>query len=175
MEPLVEVIVGVIGRAHGVRGAVRVELRTDEPTRRFAPGAIVRAETGEQQYTVDSARWHSQNFLVQFRELTDRAAAQAAAGTVLVSDVAADETPAAAGEFYDRQLIGLRVEAESGRVVGVVSGVLHPAGQDLLEVDTGAEVRLVPFVTQLVPVVDLAAGFIRVAEVPGLLTDAVSQ
>ena len=85
--------------------------------------------------------------------------------------MAADESPEEEGEFYDRQLIGLRVLDAAGTDVGEVTAVIHLPAQDGLEVQTEAGTRLIPFVTELVPEVDLAAGHVRLADVPGLITD----
>ncbi|GAB3622299.1 ribosome maturation factor RimM [Mariniluteicoccus endophyticus] len=165
-----EVIVGKVGRAHGIRGEVALELRTDEPERRFATGAVLRVEGARTTWTVESHRWHQDRLLVRFAELADRTAVEAVRGSVLVVDVPVDEAPTDAEEYYDRQLVGLDVLDASGERVGRVRGVLHLA-QDLLEVSTDGGVRLVPFVEALVPEVDLAAGHLRLADVKGLLED----
>lgn len=167
----VEVVVGIIGRAHALRGEVVIELRTDEPDRRFAVGQELRAEEGGRTFTVTSARYHSGRLLVTFAELVDRSAVEAARGTRLVLDVAVDEEPEDEGEFYDRQLVGLVVLDATGSQVGTVAAVVHLPGQDSLEVLTDQGPRLVPFVTALVPEVDLASGHLRLADVPGLLSD----
>ncbi len=171
MAKTVEVVVGVIGRAHGIRGDVTIDVRTDEPERRFAVGETLRAADGRRSFTVTSARDHSGRLLVHFAQLPDRTAAEAARGVLLVADVDPDERPEDDEEFYDRQLIGLAVRAADGSRVGTVTDVLHLPLQDTLEVDTDAGVRLVPFVTDLVPQVDLAAGEVHLADVPGLLVE----
>ena len=171
MSDTVEVIVGIVGRAHGIKGEVGIEVRTDEPERRFMPGAILRPEGGGPVLTVESARDHSGRLLVRFRECADRTAVERIRGTVLVVDVVDDERPADAEEYYDRQLVALRVLDAGGAEVGRVTHVVHLPEQDLLEIRTPAEVRLVPFVRALVPEVDLAAGTLRLADVPGLLSD----
>jgi 16S rRNA processing protein RimM len=165
------VVVGVIGRPHGVRGEVAVELRTDEPERRFAPGQVLCEDEGSRLFTVQSARDHAGRLLVRFAELVDRAAAEAVRGTLLVATVEHDERPAESGEFYDRQLIGLRARTRDGADVGMVGSVLHLPAQDVLEIETAAGTRLVPFVAALVPQVDLDAGYLTVADVAGLLDD----
>jgi 16S rRNA processing protein RimM len=167
----IEVVVGVIGRAHGVRGDVTIDVRTDEPDRRFAVGEVLRAEDGPGRFTVTAARDHSSRLLVHFDELSDRTVAEGARGTVLVADVDPDEVPDAEDEYYDRQLVGLAVRAADGTDVGRVTAVLHLPVQDTLEVDTAAGVRLIPFVSAVVPRVDLAAGELQLADVPGLLAD----
>jgi len=168
---VIEVVVGVIGRAHGVRGEVVVQPRTDEPERRFAPGQQLRAEGSATAFTVVSRRDHSGRMLVQFEGLSDRNAVEAVRGTVLVADVDEAAPPAEPGEYYDRQLIGLRAQTADGAPVGAVVGVLHLPSQDLLQIQTDSEVRLVPFVAALVPEVDLVAGTVTVSDLTGLLDD----
>jgi len=172
MAELIEVVVGVVGRAHGIRGDVTIDVRTDEPERRFAVGEVLRAEDSPRRFTVTSAREHSGRLLVHFDELPDRTAAEAARGTVLVADVDPDELPEDEDEFYDRQLVGLDVRAADGILVGTVTAVLHLLSQDTLEVRTSnGSTRLIPFVSAVVPVVDLARGELHLADLPGLLVD----
>jgi 16S rRNA processing protein RimM len=170
-ERAIEIVVGVIERPHGVRGEVAVELRTDEPERRFAPGQVLRDEGSTRRFTVRSARDHSGRLLVRFAELVDRAGAEAVRGTLLVAAVEPGERPAEPGEFYDRQLIGLRATTPDGAEVGRVASVLHLPAQDLLEIETATGLRLVPFVAPLVPDIDLEAGLLTIADVAGLLDD----
>jgi 16S rRNA processing protein RimM len=108
---------------------------------------------------------------VRFAELVDRAGAEAVRGTLLVAAVEPDERPAEPGEFYDRQLIGLRATTPDGAEVGTVASVLHLPAQDLLEIETAGGPRLVPFVAALVPDIDLEAGLLTIADVAGLLDD----
>ena len=167
----VEVVVGVVGRPHGVRGEVAVEPRTDEPDRRFAPGQQLRTEGSSRLLTVASMRRHDGRLLVRFAGLEDRTAVEAVRGARLVADVDPNERPAEPAEFYDRQLVGLRVQTPNAGVVGEVTAVLHLPSQDLLEIRTATDVRLVPFVTALVPEVDLDGGILTVADVAGLLSE----
>jgi 16S rRNA processing protein RimM len=165
----VNTVVGVIGRPHGVRGEVAVELRTDEPERRFAPGQVLLEEGGARQFSVRSVRNHSGRLLVSFAELVDRAGAEAVRGILLTAAVEPDERPTAPGEFYDRHLIGLRATTQEGAEVGRVRSVLHLPAQDILEIETAAGPRLVPFVEALVPDVDVEAGRLTVVNLTGLL------
>ena len=181
----VEVVVGRIGKAHGVRGEVSVEPRTDEPDRRFAVGAVlgVRTPRGDVPggadrpavVTVSRTRWHQSRLLVTFAEAEDRTAAEALRGLTLVADVDASETPADPEEFYDHQLVGCQVFTTDGRPVGEVADVLHGGGQDLLSVKTDLGEALVPFVSALVPTIDLAARRVEVADRPGLLSPAPDE
>jgi 16S rRNA processing protein RimM len=173
---MVDVVIGRIGKPHGLRGEVTVELRTDEPDRRFAVGTPIRAERPSgsaapwAELTVASTRWHQTTLLVRFEELPDRTTAEAARGLLLHVDVASDETPEDPEEFYDHQLVGLAAQGLDGETLGEVTAVVHGA-QDLLQVRTpdGRE-ALVPFVAALVPEVDLAAGRVVVADRPGLVS-----
>lgn len=175
MSESIEVVVGRIGKPHGIRGEVTVDVRSDEPDRRFADGAVLRVEaprgsafTGR-TLTVARTRWHQQTLLVAFEEVPDRNAAEAARGVVLHASVAADETPEDPEEFYDHQLVGLAVHDVDGTHLGEVTGLVHGA-QDLLQVRAvDGRDTLVPFVAALVPEVDLAGGRVVVADRPGLV------
>lgn len=170
MSNLVDVVVGVLGRAHGIKGEVSIEPRTDEPERRFSVGARVFVDGRSDVLTVASMRWANSKLLVRFAELPDRTAVEAARGWLLIARVPADETPDDEGEYYDRQLIGLRA-VMGGDDVGVVTDVIHLPAQDLLAIETSNGERLVPFVEALVPAVDLAEGTVTLAEIDGLLED----
>jgi 16S rRNA processing protein RimM len=172
----IDVVVGRVGKPHGIRGEVTVEVRTDEPDRRFPAGTALRVERPRGSaapwpvLTVAATRWHQTTLLVRFEELTDRTTAESARGLLLHADVSADESPEDPEEFYDHQLVGLLAEDLGGRALGEVSAVLHGA-QDLLQVRTpeGRE-ALVPFVAALVPEVDVPGGRVVVADRPGLVT-----
>jgi 16S rRNA processing protein RimM len=173
----IEVVVGRIGKPHGLHGEVTVEVRTDEPERRFALGTTVRAErprgaaSAWDELTVVATRWHRSTLLVRFEEVTDRTAAEASRGLLLHATVDASESPDDPEEFYDHQLVGLVAEDLDGRPLGEVAAVLHGA-QDVLQIRTpDGRDALVPFVTALVPEVDLMGGRVVVADRPGLVTE----
>lgn len=163
------IVVGRIGRAHGVRGDTVVDVRTDVPERRFALGARLRTDPDRGALTIAAVRWHSGRLLVRFEGVDDRGAAEALRGTELA--IPADEAGEAGPDaWWDRDLVGLRVELSDGTAVGEVVDVLHPAGPDLLSVrrPDGAEV-LVPFVAAIVPEVDVAGGRLVLTPPDGLL------
>ncbi len=168
----VEVVVGKVGRAHGLTGDVFVEVRTDEPQRRFAVGT--RFTTSRGPLTVDFTRWQGRRLLVRFAEIEDRDAAERISGVELSLDVPADERPDDPEEFYDHQLLGLSARTTEGDPIGAVTEVLHLPAQDLLVVETASgRPALIPFVRAVVPHIDLAAGLVTVADPAGLLpTDA---
>lgn len=170
MKETVEVNIGIVGRAHGIRGDVSIDVRTDEVARRFVPGAMLRTRSG-MQLVIGTTKWHQGRLLVGFEGYHDRTTAETLRGEVLMVDVPADELPSESDEYFDRQLIGLNVLRADGTAAGVVAAVHHFPAQDLLVVRTPTEERLVPFVRALVPEVDLEAGHLRLADVEGLLED----
>ncbi len=167
------VVVGRIGRAHGIRGELNVEIRTDEPERRFAPGSSI--VCGGRTLTVASSRHHSGRLLVAFHEVPDRTAAEQLHGGILETEVDATERPSDPEEFYDHQLVGLQVRGADDTVVGTVTSVAHLPEQDTLVVDADGREVLVPFVSALVPTVDLAEGYVRVGDVVGLLDPEAAE
>ena len=171
MGDMVDVTVGIIGRPHGVRGDVFIDLRTDEPGRRFAVGT--KLSLGESGRTVEIAtvRWNRGRLMLTFLGYPDRTTVEPLVGQSLAARVPADERPSEAEEYFDRQLVGLAVLDHAGSRVGIVREVLHLPAQDVLEVAVEGGERLVPFVSALVPEVDLAAGHVRLADVEGLLED----
>jgi 16S rRNA processing protein RimM len=173
----IEVVVGRLGRPHGIRGEVTIEVRTDEPERRFADGAVLRAEPPRgsgsplRVLTVASSKWHRTTMLARFEEIPDRNAAEAARGILLFVTIDPAEAPGDPEEFYAHQLVGLAAYDEEGAHLGEVTALVRGGAQDLLTVRTpdGRE-ALVPFVKALVPEVDLDGGRVVVADRPGLVT-----
>jgi 16S rRNA processing protein RimM len=169
-----DLVVGRVAKSHGVTGEVTVEVRTDDPDSRFAPGSRLRARPPggepERTYVIDSVREHSGRLLIRLAGVDDRNSADALRGTVFLVDsehLPPIEDP---DEFYDHQLEGLRVVTADGKVVGDVNEVLHTAAGELLSVtsESGAEV-LVPFVSAIVTEVSLADRTIEIDPPEGLL------
>lgn len=168
-----ELTVGRVVKAHGITGEVVVEVRTDDPDTRFAPGVTLRTRRSgepERSYVVDAARDHGARLLVRLAGVTGRAAADALRGSLFVID--SDELPPIENpdEFYDHQLEGLRVQTTSGQPVGVVTEVLHTAAGELLAVRReGAGELLVPFVAAIVTAVSLEQRLVEIDPPDGLL------
>src|SRR5919202_4668330 len=147
-----QLVVGRIGRAHGVKGEVSVDVRTDDPDRRYAPGSVLATDPPERgPLTVATVRAHHGRLLVRFEGRDDRNAAEALRGTLLVVDAASAGEPDE-GEWWDHDLIGLAAVTTDGRALGAVRDVVHVPGAPLLSVvgEDGREV-LVPFVAAIVP------------------------
>jgi 16S rRNA processing protein RimM len=169
------VVVGRIGRPHGVRGLATVEVRTDDPDLRFAPGAVLTTEPAERgPLTVVDKRWHSGTLLLQLAGpdggvFGDRDSVDALRNTQLLVPV--DELPELEDpdSFYDHQLVGLRAELPDGTVLGEVSAVRHEGTELLVVRRTEGPELLVPFVSAIVPTVDLTGGRLVVDPPEGLL------
>ncbi len=164
-------VVGRVGRAHGVLGEVAVTVRTDDPDGRFAVGAVLATEPGGRgPLRVSATRWHSGRLLITFAGVGDRTAAEALRGTELVVDT--DDLPALEDpeEFYDHQLVGLTAVRVDGSELGRVSDVIHGPAGVLLAVRSGSGAEsLIPFVRAIVPTVDLGAERLTVDPPEGLL------
>ena len=148
-------------------------MRTDEPDRRFVRGAVL--EAGPRRLTVATSRWHSGRLVVSFVEVSDRTAAEQLRGTMLETEVDPDELPDDEDAFYDRQLIGLEARTEDGVVIGQVASVVHHNEQDTLIIAAEGRELMIPFVSAIVPTVDLSAGHVVVVDVPGLLDPASAE
>jgi 16S rRNA processing protein RimM len=169
------VVVGRIGRPHGVRGLVTVEVRTDDPDLRFAPGTELRTDPpGRGPLTVVDKRWHSGTLLLQLAAPSGevyelRETVDALRNTLLLVPVAELPEIEEPDSYYDHQLIGLSARLPDGSVIGEVTAVRHEA-QDLLVVRRpGQAEALIPFVAAIVPTVDLDGGFLVVDPPEGLL------
>ena len=175
------VVVGRIGRPHGVKGAATIEVRTDEPDKRFAVGARLLTDSGL-DLTVASATWHSGRLLVTFEGYEDRTAVEQLRNALVSVDRPADERPEDPEEFYDSDLEGCEVVVDGsdsdgdsdgvviGVGIGVVREVSHLPGQDLLVVVTPDEREvLIPFVSEFVPQIDVSAKRIVITPPEGLL------
>lgn len=171
------VVVGRIGRAQGIRGEVTVEPRTDEPETHFAPGSVLVTDPGVVgPLTVASSRWQGSRLVVHFAGVSDRNGAEALRGVLLEAERDEAARPADPDEYYDHQLVGLRAVDVTGSALGVVVEVVHLPAQDLLAVRTPDDREvLVPFVTALVPTVDVGAGRLVLDPPGGLFDDDAAE
>lgn len=165
------VVVGRIGRPHGIRGEVTVDPRTDEPDERFAPGAVLIASTPTGRLEVVRSHWHSGRLLVTFAGVEDRNAAEDLRGVILEIERDEAEVPDDPEEFYDSALIGCRVSTVDGRDLGEVTEVAHLPAQDLLVVHGPQGEVLVPFVEEIVPTIDTVGRTVVIDPPPGLIEE----
>lgn len=168
-----DLVVGRVVKAHGITGEVVVDVRTDDPDARFAPGISLRGRPAkggaEREYTIESMREHGGRLLVRLDGVADRNAADALRGTLFVVD--SQELPPIdePDEYYDHQLEGLQVRTVAGDAVGTVAEVLHTAAGELLAVRGAEREVLVPFVGAIVTSVSLADRLIEIDPPEGLL------
>jgi 16S rRNA processing protein RimM len=173
--PRTQLRVGRLTKAHGLKGAIKLELYTDDPERRFVPGAEFSLQVP------DSSPWHGKHLVLRelrwynaipvgfFEGVDDRTAAEGLLKAILwVENV--DEEEAEPDAWYDHQLVGLAV-LRDGEKVGEVARVDHFPAQDLLIVKSGGREVMVPFVSAIVPEVDLAAGVLHVTPPAGLFEE----
>lgn len=165
------ILVGTLGRPHGVYGELFVLIHSDDPER-FSPGAVVHVADGLRPLTVSGLRSHTYRrkprVLVTFEEVTDREGAEAVAGEDLVVPAAAvrELDP---HEYWHHDLVGCEVRTVDGEGVGRVTDVLTAPANDLLVVETDAGEALVPMVAAIVRSVDVEARVVVIDPVPGLL------
>ncbi|WP_254811587.1 ribosome maturation factor RimM [Streptomyces cavourensis] len=169
-----QLVVARIGRAHGIKGEVTVEVRTDEPELRLGPGAVLATEpaaTGP--LTVASGRVHSGRLLLRFEGVHDRTGAEALRNTLLIADVDPAELPEDEDEFYDHQLIDLDVVLADGTEIGRITEISHLPSQDLFIVERpdGSEV-MIPFVEEIVTEIDLEEQRAVITPPPGLIDES---
>ena len=188
-----------IGRAQGMRGEVTVQVFTDEPEWRFAPGSVLVTldEAGEEgeEFEVESSRTFKSRWIVKFSGVDDRNASEALNGTVLYGEPDDPEDMLEADEWYPRDLIGLDARLADGNGLGLPAGddvppvgtvmdVVSGSAQDLLKirlakpvtVGTGKDgepivekTALIPFVNEIVPDIDLKGGYLTLDPPGGLI------
>jgi 16S rRNA processing protein RimM len=173
----VQLVVARIGRAHGIKGEVTVEVRTDEPELRLGPGAVLAtdpASTGP--LTIETGRVHSGRLLLRFEGVKDRTAAEALRNTLLIAEVDPDQVPEDPDEYYDHQLMDLDVVLADGTDIGRITEISHLPAQDLFIVERpdGSEV-MIPFVEEIVTSVDLENQQAVIDPPPGLIDGSQAE
>ena len=163
-----QLTVARIGRAHGLRGEVALDLRTDSPAVRFAVGAVLTTlPAAAGPLTIAATRAQHGRWFATFEQVADRSAADALRGVEIVAEESEiDEDDA----WYPHELAGLRAEHVDGRVLGEIVGLEHlPAHDSLVLREPSGARTLVPFVRAIVPVVDVPGGRVVLNPPGGLL------
>ena len=161
-----QLVVGRIGRAHGVLGEATIEVQTDDPDIRFQVGNKLTLDDGR-ELTIRSSRWHNQILLLAFDGVGDRNQIEELRDQLISSDV--DLGLLAPGEYHFQQLIGCEVFQQNGELIGTVDEILKSPGQDLLSVSRAAGRVLIPMVKQIIIEIDVLAKKIVVNPPEGLL------
>jgi 16S rRNA processing protein RimM len=173
----VQLVVARIGRAHGIKGEVTVEVRTDEPELRLGPGAVLATDPASVgPLTIESGRVHSGRLLLRFEGVGDRTAAEALRNTLLIAEVDPGELPEEPDEYYDHQLMDLDVVLTDGTEIGRITEISHLPSQDVFIVERpdGSEV-MIPFVEAIVTEIDLEKQRAVITPPPGLIDDSEAQ
>ncbi|MCW4384859.1 ribosome maturation factor RimM [Salinibacterium sp. SYSU T00001] len=163
-------------KAHGLKGAIKIELYTDDPARRFVPGAVFTLQVPTTSpwhgKTLELAelRWYNSHPVAFFKGVNDRTTAETLIKAILWIDQDVSQETDEEDAWFDHQLVGLAV-VRDGAVVGRVTRVEHLPAQDLLHVETESGEVLVPFVKAIVPAVDISAGTLTVTPPAGLFEE----
>jgi len=171
--PTDQLRVGRLTKAHGLKGAIKIELYTDAPERRFVPGAVFTLQVPTSSpwhgktLELQELKWYNSHPVAFFKGVSDRSAAETLIKAILWVDQDLAEASDEEDAWYDHQLVGLSV-IRDGVKVGTVTLVDHLPAQDLLHVATDSGEVLVPFVKAIVPAVDIAAGTLTVTPPVGL-------
>ena len=174
--PRTQLRVGRLTKAHGLKGAIKVELYTDDPAGRFAPGATfaLQVPTGTPWHgkTLEliELKWYNLQPVAFFKDVPDRTTAESLIKAILWVDQDFNELPEEEDAWFDHQLVGLRV-IRDGVQVGTVKSIDHFPAQDLITVDTETGDVLVPFVKAIVASVDIEAGTMVVTPPIGLFEE----
>ena len=175
-----QLIVAIIGAAHGLKGEVKLDVRTDAPDQRFAIGTSIETDPAAAgPLTVANRRAYKGGTYVRFAEVKDRTTAESLRGVALViesDDLEESEADRAGSDsegWYPHELRGLVAIAPSGEELGVIADLQLAPAQDLLVVrEATGRLVLVPFVQEIVPEVNLEAQYVVIAAPPGLFSEA---
>lgn len=168
--------VGRLTKAHGLKGAIKVELYTDEPEKRFVPGAVFSLQVPEESAwhgkTIElvELRWYNSHPVAFFKDVPDRTAAETLIRAILWVDHDSSVLPEEPEAWYDHQLTGLAA-VRDGVEVGKIVRVDHLPAQDLLVVKTSQGEVMVPFVAAIVPEVDIEKGIVTLTPPGGLFEE----
>ncbi|RLQ85854.1 ribosome maturation factor RimM [Mycetocola zhadangensis] len=174
--PKTQLRVGRLTKAHGLKGAIKLELFTDDPAARFVPGAVftLQVPTGSPWHgktlTLSELRWYNGHAVGFFEGVADRTAAETLIKAILWIEQDTAEPSTEEDAWYDHQLVGLAVSRD-GETIGSVARVEHFPAQDLLIVKTASGEVMLPFVKALVPAVDIAAGVVTITPPAGLFEE----
>lgn len=168
--------VGRLTKAHGLKGAIKVELYTDAPEKRFVPGAVFSLQVPTSSpwhgktLELNELKWYNSHPVAFFKGVSDRSEAESLIKAILWIDQDLAEAPDEEDAWFDHQLVGLRV-LRDGVEVGTVAQIDHFPAQDLLTVTTPTGDVLVPFVKAIVTAVDVSAGTLTVTPPLGLFEE----
>lgn len=166
--------VGRLVKAHGLKGALKLELYTDSPDQRFRKGQQLELQVPEDSpwhgktVTVSELRFYNQSPVVFFEGVESRTQAESLVKAILLLEKATDQLPDEPEAWYDHQVIGLQAFV-GDQLVGKVIRIEHLPAQDLLVLENATGELLVPFVKQIVPEINLELNRLILTPPAGLL------
>ncbi|MEO0048938.1 MAG: hypothetical protein RL556_270 [Actinomycetota bacterium] len=167
-------------KAHGLKGAIKLELYTDSPNERFVPGAVFELQVPDSSpwfgktVTVSELRWYNQSAVLFLKDINDRDQAESLIKAILLVNQDTSVLPTESDAWYDHQLVGLKVMRD-GAQIGAVKAVEHLPAQDLLLIESNGKDVMVPFVKAIVPAVDINAGTLTVTPPIGLFEEILPE
>ena len=168
--------VGRLLKAHGLKGAIKLELYTDSPNERFQKGAVLELQVPDtspwfgKTVTVSELKWFNSSPVLFLEGVSDRTAAESLIKAILLVEQPLDVSPTESDAWYDHQLVGLKVFRD-GAEIGEIARVDHLPAQDLLAIKLSDREVLLPFVSKFVPKVDVEAGLIEITPPGGLFEE----
>jgi 16S rRNA processing protein RimM len=168
--------VGRLLKAHGLKGAIKLELYTDSPNERFQKGAVLELQVPDtspwfgKTITVSELKWFNSSPVLFLEGVSDRTAAESLIKAILLVEQPLDVSPTESDAWYDHQLVGLKVFRD-GAEIGEIARVDHLPAQDLLAIKLSEREVLLPFVSKFVPKVDVEAGLIEITPPGGLFEE----
>lgn len=163
-------------KAHGLKGAFKLELYTDTPQERFAPGSVLELQVPADSpwhgktVVVRELRWHNQVPYLLLDGIETRNLAETLVRAILLIRKPLDELPAEPEAWYDHQLTGLKV-IRDGVQIGIVKRVEHLPAQDILVIAVGDREVMLPFVSAFVPEVRIDSAELLVNPPGGLFEE----
>lgn len=171
---------GRLLKAHGLKGAIKLELYTDSPNERFVPGAVFELQVPQESpwfgktVEVTELRWYNQSPVLFLKDVNDRTTAESLIKAILLVSKDEDLLPTEPDAWYDHQLIGLKA-LRDGSQLGEVIRVDHFPAQDILVIKTETREVMVPFVKAIVPAVDVKAGTVTLTPPLGLFEEIIDE
>lgn len=168
--------VGRLLKAHGLKGAIKLELYTDSPKERFTKGAVLQLQVPEESpwfgktVTVAELKFYNTTPVLFLEGISDREDAEGLIRAILLIDQPLGAVSPEPEAWYDHQLVGLKVMRE-GKEIGSLIRVDHLPAQDLLVIKLEDKEVLLPFVKAFVPMVDVENGLIEVTPPGGLFEE----
>lgn len=167
-------IIGRIRKPHGVKGALKVAIHSDDPDRFKTLDRVFISANPEdhqpQEHRVVDVRVQHADAVIRFEGIETPEDARSYNSRWLFIALE-DVTPLADGEMFTWQLIGLEVETVKGRVIGKVASLLETGANDVLVVNGDKGEILLPDIPDVVQEINLHSGKIIVTPLPGLLPE----